>query len=195
MTEGLRHSEETPPQGPGVSEQVMTRPALATDQEIADQSPPRPGTRPAGAGRRPSGLSARSVFKRPLLLTGAAAVCLVAGLMGFRYYRHLVTHEWTDDAFVEGHVIQISPKVAGHVSQVYVTDKQEVRRGAILLEIDPSDYTVRLAQARAVLEAALARQQAAQSSVALMQVTSTAGIQQATAGVELARSVVQTARA
>jgi membrane fusion protein (multidrug efflux system) len=115
--------------------------------------------------------------------------------MGLRYYAYLVTHEWTDDAFIEGQIIPISSKVAGHVIRVQVTDNQPVRQGDVLLEIDPSDYSVRLAQARALWQAAVARQQAAQSSVALMHATSEASIQQAAAGVTLARSVVQTARA
>ena len=65
----------------------------------------------------------------------------------------------------------------------------------MLLDIDPRDYTARLMQARAVLQAALTKQQAAQSSVELVNVTSNAGIQQAAASVALAKSAVQTAHA
>ena len=68
-------------------------------------------------------------------------------------------------------------------------------RGTLLLDIDPRDYTARLMQARAVLQAALTKQQAAQSSVELVNVTSNAGIQQAAASVALAKSAVQTAHA
>src|SRR5262249_31080688 len=77
----------------------------------------------------------------------------------------------------------------------YVTDNQEVHQGDLLLEIDPRDYTARLTQARAVLQAAMTKQQAAQSSVELIHVTSNAGIQQATANVAFAKSAVQTAHA
>jgi len=119
----------------------------------------------------------------------------VTAVAGWRYYTYFIAHEWTDDAFIEGRIIQISPKVAGHVSQVYVTDNQEVRQGDLLLEIDPRDYTARLMQARAVLQAAMTKQQVAQSSVELVSVTSNAGIQQAAASVALAKSAVQTAHA
>jgi membrane fusion protein (multidrug efflux system) len=137
----------------------------------------------------------RLVLKRPLLLVVAVIVGSVVVIAGVRYYQYIVTHEWTDDAFIEGHIIQISPQVAGHVLQVYVTDNQDVHQGDVLLEIDPHDYAVRLTQARALLQAAIAKQEAAQNSVALISTTSEAAIQQATAGVELAKSVVQTARA
>jgi membrane fusion protein (multidrug efflux system) len=106
-----------------------------------------------------------------------------------------MAHEWTDDAFIEGRIIQMSPKVAGHVLRVYVTDNQEVYQGDPLLEIDPRDYTARLMQARAVLQAAMTKQQAAQSSVELVNVTSNAGIQQAAASVAFAKAAVQTAHA
>jgi membrane fusion protein (multidrug efflux system) len=78
---------------------------------------------------------------------------------------------------------------------VYVTDNQDVHQGDVLLEIDPHDYAVRLARARALLQAAVAKQEAAQNSVELISTTSEAAIQQAAAGVELAKSVVQTAHA
>jgi membrane fusion protein (multidrug efflux system) len=119
----------------------------------------------------------------------------VAAMAGWRYYVYFMAHEWTDDAFIEGRIIQISPKVAGHVLRVNVTDNQEVRQGDLLLEIDPRDYTARLMQARAVLQAALTKQQEAQSSVELVNVTANAGIQQAAASVALAKSAVQAAQA
>jgi membrane fusion protein (multidrug efflux system) len=137
----------------------------------------------------------RPLYKRPLLLGVAAVLLIIAALIGVHYYNYAVMHEWTDDAFIEGHIIQSSSKVAGHVAQGYVTDNQEVKRGDLLVEIDPREYAARLAQARAALQAAIAKQQAAQATVALTQVTADAGIQQASSGVELAQAAVQTARA
>jgi membrane fusion protein (multidrug efflux system) len=136
----------------------------------------------------------RAFWKRPLPLSVATVIAVLVVVAGVRYYQHLVSHEWTDDAFLEGHVIQISPKVAGPIARVHVTDNQDVQQGDLLFEIDPSDYAARLAQAQAALQAAVAKQQAAQSGVALMSTTSEAAIQQATAGVALAKSLLQTAR-
>ena len=135
------------------------------------------------------------LYKRPLILAAAAGLLVLAVFLGVPYYNYAVSHEWTDDAFIEGHVIQISSKVAGHVAQVYVMDNQEVRQGDPLVEIDPREYAARLAQAHGALQAAMARQQAAQATVALTHVTADAGVQQASSGLELTQAAVQTARA
>lgn len=195
MPDGSRRSEETQSPGSRVSEQVMTDHPQATDEE-SPQQPRRGGERSRSKiGSARSTTFVRSALRRPLLLIVAAVVCSVAAVVGVRYYQYLVTHVSTDDAFIEGRIIPISPTVAGNVIQVYVTDNQAVKQGELLLEIDPRDYAAQLAQARAVLHAAVAKQQAAQNSVALMSVTSEARLQQASAGVELAKSVVQTAHA
>src|ERR1044072_2539322 len=125
-----------------------------------------------------------------------AAVFLIAGLFfGVRYYVYASAHESTDDAFIEGHVIQISPKVTGHISKIYIEENQQVKKGDLLAEIDSRDYEARLAQARAVLQAARSKQQAAQINVDLTNTTSGASVQQASSGVQSATSNVETARA
>ncbi|MEW6350885.1 MAG: HlyD family secretion protein [Thermodesulfobacteriota bacterium] len=57
----------------------------------------------------------------------------------------------TDDAFVDGHIFSISPRVAGYVTEVMVTDNQRVEKGAVLLTLDPTEYEVALAEAKATL--------------------------------------------
>ena len=195
MTESFRRSGETSPPGPGISEHVITDPAYAVDEARPGPSHRHVGPRPSDPAPDTPAVPTRSVRKRPLLLTVAVVGLGLAALVGVRYYTYLIAHEWTDDAFIEGHIVQISPKVAGHVLRVYVTDNQEVHQGDLLLEIDPRDYATRLTQARAVFQATVTKRQAAQSSMELTQVTADAGIQQAAASVELAKSAVQTAHA
>ncbi|MBI3329305.1 MAG: HlyD family secretion protein [Nitrospinae bacterium] len=157
--------------------------------------PRRPPVTPASAGEPEELLKARKPFyKRPLLLALGALLLIVGAMVGVRYYEYAVSHEWTDNAFIDGHIIYISSKVAGHVSRVYVADNQEVAQGDLLLELDPREYTARLAQARAALQAAIAKEEAAQAQVELTQVTAEAGVQQAASGVELVRATVETAR-
>jgi membrane fusion protein, multidrug efflux system len=60
----------------------------------------------------------------------------------------------TSDAYVEGRVIRISPKVSGQVIQLLVDDNTSVKSGDILLEIDPADYQAKVDQAVAALAAA-----------------------------------------
>src|SRR5215470_11148688 len=195
MAEGFHRTEKARPPGAGISEPTGTDSTYTADEEMPEQSHRHAQARLAETAPEASAAPTRSVRKRPLLLLMAFVLLGVVAVAGWRYYTYFIAHEWTDDAFIEGRIIQISPKVAGHVLQVYVTDNANVQPGESLLEIDPRDYTARLMQARAVLQAAMTKQQAAQSSVELVNVTSNAGIQQAAASVALAKSAVQTAHA
>lgn len=79
---------------------------------------------------------------------------LVGAVYGVRYWIYAMDHEDTDDAFVDTHVVTISPKAEGQAVKVYVDDNQQVKPGDALVDIDPADYQVRLGQARASLSAA-----------------------------------------
>lgn len=81
----------------------------------------------------------------------AAALLLAAGAA---YWRYAAAHESTDDASIETHVIPISSKVSGQIQSVMVADNQHVEKGAMLVEIDPRDYQIKLDQARAEFAAA-----------------------------------------
>jgi membrane fusion protein, multidrug efflux system len=137
----------------------------------------------------------KPLYKRPLFIYLAALLLIIGLIFAVRYYLHAITHESTDDAFIDGHIIQISPKVSGYVVKLLITDNQHVNAGDILLEIDPRDYEVRLAQARANLQSAIARHGAARINVELINVTSGASVVQASAGVDQARSNVHTTKA
>jgi membrane fusion protein (multidrug efflux system) len=58
-------------------------------------------------------------------------------------------YEDTDDAFVDTHIVHISPQIAGEVTQVRVNDNQEVQRGQPLIEINSADAQTKLLQAQA----------------------------------------------
>jgi len=84
-----------------------------------------------------------------------AGVLGVAGaVFGGRYWLYARDHEDTDDAFIDTHVVMISPKVEGQAFKVYVDDNQQVKQGDPLVDIDPADYQVKLEQARAEVVAA-----------------------------------------
>jgi len=94
--------------------------------------------------------------RRRHLILGTAA--LVAGLAtAIYYYEFVAPFESTDDAFIEAHVTPIAPQVAGRVQQLLVKDNQEVKKGDVLLQIDPSDFQTALDQANANLTAAKSR--------------------------------------
>jgi membrane fusion protein, multidrug efflux system len=139
--------------------------------------------------------SPRPFYKRRIIVIAAALAALVGVAIGVRYWLYARSHESTDDAFIEGHVIQISPKASGYVKKVYVDDNQMVRAGDLIVELDARDYEARLQQARAALDAGIARQGESRTNLSLTRATSAAAIQQAKAVVQRARSTVESTRA
>jgi membrane fusion protein (multidrug efflux system) len=93
---------------------------------------------------------------------------LAVGAVVFAMDRWLQTRdcESTDDAFIDGPIIPISPKVPGRLVQVLVHENQEVKEGDLLVQIDPQDYEVAAVQRQAALEVAQAKCESAQSGVA-----------------------------
>ncbi len=83
------------------------------------------------------------------VLIGLVVLLLICGALIW-YWRSTFTED-TDDAQVDGNIYQISSKIAGQVANVYVQENQEVKRGQLLVEIDPKDQQVALEQAEAQL--------------------------------------------
>lgn len=135
------------------------------------------------------------LYRRPAFLIAAIIVLLVSAIIGIRYWLYARSHESTDDAFIDGHIIQISPKVVGYVAQIYVVDNQPVNAGDLLVELDPRDYEAKLNQAQAAYTAGLAQQHQAQTQVTLTRATTRSSVQQAAAGVRQARAGVGGAQA
>src|SRR5271156_5601774 len=76
----------------------------------------------------------------------------------------LARYESTDDAYTFGDVTPLSAKVSGYIQTVGVNDYQPVRKGDLIVEIDPSDYQAALALAQA--QAGLSAAQAALANLA-----------------------------
>lgn len=91
----------------------------------------------------------RGVFENPWVRFGAIALAIVLVIGGLIWWMIARNYESTDDAFIDAHIIHLSPQVAGRIARIYVTDNQLVRKGQPLVEIDSADYTARLAQAQA----------------------------------------------
>jgi len=89
-------------------------------------------------------------------------VLLVAGLTFYLVNRGF---ESTDDAFIEAHVLQISPQIAGLVSKVYVEDNQQIKAGDLLVELDPRDNQAVYDSAKANSDSAEAKLAQAEASL------------------------------
>ncbi len=93
----------------------------------------------------------QSLFRRPGVIVAAAALTIAGIGYGAFTMFHSFTHETTDDAFIDVHFVSVAPKIAGRVSVVHVDDNQLVKKGDVLVEIDPRDFQIALAQAKANL--------------------------------------------
>ena len=123
-----------------------------------------------------------------LIGIGLAAIAAVAGGL---YYLHSRAYESTDNAFIEGSVIQVSPRVGGQMLRVQVQDNQHVNRGDPIAEIDARDYEARAAEARARLADISARADGAQSNLLLTSTVTDAVLVEAGAAADAARDQVQ----
>ena len=94
--------------------------------------------------------------KRRKALTALASVVVVAGL-GWAAYEFLVAshYESTDNAYVQGNVIQITPQIGGTVVALMADDTDFVKAGQPLVQLDPADAKVALDQAEAALAQAV----------------------------------------
>src|SRR5881392_1004357 len=107
-----------------------------------NNTPAQPAAAPVQAGNP----------RRKKALTAIAAVVIVAGL-GWGGYEWLVAshYESTDNAYVQGNVVQITPQVGGTVMSIHADETDFVQAGQPLVKLDPADAKVALDQAEAAL--------------------------------------------
>ncbi|HVO92568.1 MAG TPA: HlyD family secretion protein [Terriglobales bacterium] len=132
--------------------------------------------------------------RRWIKIAVIAAAGLIVAAVAVHYYLYAVTHESTDDAFIEGDIVSMSPKLASYVTGLHIDDNRLVKKGDLLVELDARDFAARLARARADLAAAVAKHRSAEINVKVVDTTSGAGVDQTKAGVEAARLQVEEAR-
>jgi membrane fusion protein, multidrug efflux system len=135
----------------------------------------------SGSGREaagdapPSTVDTRTVQAYPLkrrrkfAMTAAIAVVVLAASV--LLWRYLSSYESTDDAQADVHLYPVSARISGYVIKVNVDDNQWVEKGTVLVEIDPKDYEVAVAQAQANLANAEATAQSLNITVPITSVS------------------------
>jgi membrane fusion protein, multidrug efflux system len=88
--------------------------------------------------------------RRPLVVLGAIALLAVVA-WGAYYLLYGRDHVSTDDAYVNGNLVRLTPQVAGTVIAINTDETQFVHQGQTLVQLDPHDAAVTLAQAKANL--------------------------------------------
>ncbi len=87
----------------------------------------------------------------------AALLILAVGAVAPFAWNYLQSYETTDDAQIDGHIDPLSSRIDGTVIAVHAEDDDRVKKGELLVEMDPRDYQVAVEQAKARLSLALAQ--------------------------------------
>ena len=124
----------------------------APDPPATDPETPKPRVKPTPKRRR---------WLLPLLV-----ILAVLGLfVGIPKVLHALNTVSTDDAYVNSYVTFVAPRVAGQVARVLVEDNNRVKKGDVLVELDPEPFRVQVAIKQAAVDAAQADLVVAQASV------------------------------
>jgi membrane fusion protein, multidrug efflux system len=119
-------------------------------------------------------IQAKSSVKAIIFRVFLIVFLLGAATAGYFYWKDLQRFESTDDAQVDGSIYTISSRISGHVADVLIQDEQIVKAGDVLVRLDPKDYEVAIAKARADLADAIATYQSQRTDIGTTQ-TTTAG--------------------
>ena len=132
---------------PAPPEEVLSRAPAAT------ATPPQP----------PAATPPVRRYRKWLVLAGTVAALAVAGYFLVPFVDTAVNTVSTDDAYVNGHVTYVAPRVTGQVKKVLVDDNQRVKKGDVLVQLDKEPFEVQVALKRAAVRTAEANLTAAES--------------------------------
>ncbi len=128
--------------------------------------------------------------RRGIIIIVVVLVVLVA--LGL-WWRSTFSED-TDDAQINGHLIQISPRTGGQVIKVSVQENQLIKAGDVIAELDPRDYQVAVENAQAALASAEAAALAAQVNVPITSVNTGSNLRSAASDVSGAHAQVEQAQ-
>ncbi len=94
-----------------------------------------------------------------------ASLAVIGAVVVFFYLQYKSTHITTDDAFIDGHIHTIAAKISGTVKTVLVDHNQAVKKGDVLIEIDPVDYDVKVNEADSAVNAEKAKLSEKESAI------------------------------
>src|SRR6516162_7944821 len=146
----------------------LTRAPVDTSATTADPSAKAPATPLDGAlgltqPQPPVATLPGHRHRKWLLLAGTVAALVVGGYFLVPWVDTALNTVSTDDAYVNGHVTFVAPRVPGKVLEVFVDDNNRVKKGDLLVRIDPEPFQVEVNLKRAAVEVATGDLAAAES--------------------------------
>lgn len=111
--------------------------------------------------------------KRCFLIVGFMVLCACI-ICGRNFYQQQKLEVSTDDAAIDGKVVVLKPKIQGYVKAIYVEDNALVKAGDLVMEIDPTDYLLKVEAAKAKLSTAKAALRAGENDVSREQTSAPA---------------------
>ena len=110
----------------------------------ADHRAADPATTPTSATSPPASGAPSHPWRRGLLWAGAVAGLAFGGYALAPTVKTMMETVSTDDAYVNGHVTYVAPRVGGQVSRVLVDDNDRVSKGDLLVQLDREPYQVQV---------------------------------------------------
>ncbi|HVN81666.1 MAG TPA: HlyD family secretion protein [Terriglobia bacterium] len=129
---------------------------------------------------------ARAKKRRRAFLFVIALIVIIASTV--LLYRSLAAWESTDDAQIDGYIYPVSSRIPGYVTRVTVDDNQYVEAGTVLVQLDPKDYEVALANAKATLANDQANAAASVTNVVITSVNTSSQLSNAQADLESSKA-------
>ncbi|MGI4789064.1 MAG: efflux RND transporter periplasmic adaptor subunit [Janthinobacterium lividum] len=141
------------------------------------------------AGKDGSGAANAAVGKKPasplrkVIVTGVIAAAVIAAVIwGISYYNYSQNHVSTDDAYVTGNLVNVSPIISGTLNSLTVDEGVVVKQGQLIGRIEDSGQRASLAQSQAAYQSALSQLPQAEQNLAYQQQATNADIRKAQAG-------------
>jgi multidrug resistance efflux pump len=165
----------------------LTVTEIVSKRNVTDDgtAPVPPSAPVVGAAARRHALPLRV---GPLLITLTTAA--TAAILGWAMWNAYMGAPWTRDATVRASVVMMAPEVSGRIVELHVTDNQYVRKGDLLMVIDPTNYTIAVSQAEASVQQAQASGQTIDAQMIVQQAQISANraqLDQAQAGLVFAQ--------
>lgn len=101
------------------------------------------------------------IKRRKIIIPAFIVILVVAAI--YVFYQSF--YESTDDAYIEADIIQVTPKVSGHIKQSFIKDNMEVKKGDLVAKIDDEVYSEKYKQAKANYERAFSNQKNAKATL------------------------------